>query len=748
MVPIPGDFVVGVYYPWLDYKWGYTTGVPVKNPMTTDVVSFTYPMQTLAIDLLKKGEAPLWNPYILGGTPLLANFQSAPFSPTNFIYFLVDKLSAWSIQIFLQHFLAAVFTYLLLRHWKVSKWGSIFGGTIFAFSGFNLIWSQWNGHTLAASFIPLILLFVDRYLLNGKVLDGVLTSIFFCLLFLSGYPQVALYLAIAIGFLWLIRFKKDKEFIFKSVFLGGFLALGIGLAALQILPGSELLSLSQRELEPHPFEWAFLPFIKLITFLAPDYFGNHATQNYWGPQDYTSNTGFVGVIAFVLGTAGLSFLKKKKEIFYLALLLAASLVFAFPTPVSIFLWKSGFLGFNAASAHRSLVLFNLAVALLGGFGIDNLLSKKLSAWKIFLLPALILLGYTLYTFTPEVYHSLVRGISKDHVALRNLIFPSGVLVLSFLILRAKEYWIIPLFILMCFELFRFGWKFTPFSPRSIVFPKTPILEFLIDQEKPTRVTGSNVTPINMRMPYGLESLEGYDAVYPLRISQFIAAINSGISGTDPVGRYGTVDNVTSPLVDLVNTQYHMVIKRDEKNNPSENGTIPNHYKLPKFKKAFEDKSVAILESNEALPRAFMVYDWVIEQEETKNMDLLLGSKFEYRRQITLEEEPEIKKELSGVFNLYYKKYTENESVLSIETDKEGLLFISDTHYPGWKGYIDGKEVKIYRANFAFRAIGIPSGEHEVRFIYEPESFLLGIKISLLSVLVLGGIIVILERRHV
>ena len=191
MVPITGDFVVGVYYPWLDYKWGYAVGVPVKNPMTTDVVSFTYPMQTLAIDILKEGNAPLWNPYILGGSPLLANFQSAPFSPTNFLYFLTDKLSAWSIQIFLQHFLAALFTFLLLCHWKVSKWGGIFGGIIFAFSGFNLIWSQWNGHTLAASFVPLILLFVDRWLINGKAKDGAISSLLISLLIPNKYVDMS-----------------------------------------------------------------------------------------------------------------------------------------------------------------------------------------------------------------------------------------------------------------------------------------------------------------------------------------------------------------------------------------------------------------------------------------------------------------------------------------------------------------------------------------------------------------------------
>src|SRR3989344_5751058 len=96
-IPLPADFIVGTYYPWLDYKWaGYDAGMPVKNPITTDVVSFIYPMQMYAIDLLKKWIMPLWNPLILTGTPLLANFQSAPFSPTNFLYFLFPKLTAWS----------------------------------------------------------------------------------------------------------------------------------------------------------------------------------------------------------------------------------------------------------------------------------------------------------------------------------------------------------------------------------------------------------------------------------------------------------------------------------------------------------------------------------------------------------------------------------------------------------------------------------------------------------------------------
>ena len=125
-VPIPGDFLVGTYYPWLDMEFeSYPAGVPVKNPIVTDVVSFIYPMRTLSVELLKQNIAPLWNSFILSGTPLLANFQSAPFSPTNIFYFFFSTFDAWSLQIISQPLLAAVFSYLLLRQIGLSKLASI-----------------------------------------------------------------------------------------------------------------------------------------------------------------------------------------------------------------------------------------------------------------------------------------------------------------------------------------------------------------------------------------------------------------------------------------------------------------------------------------------------------------------------------------------------------------------------------------------------------------------------------------------
>lgn len=729
LYPFPGDFVTGVYYPWLDYKWGFPAGVPVKNPILADIPSYIYPMQVLAANLLKKGQLPLWNPHILGGLPLLANFQSAAFSPTLFLYFLFDDINAWSLQVFFQHVLVIAFTYLFIREIGISKLASVFGSVFFAFCGYSLIWSQWNGHTLAVSFIPLLLFFEYRWFRGGGVANLGGGAIAFLLQVVSGYPQSILYTGIVSLVLW-IFVSKGRCFWKRSFAWGAFMLLGFGLSAFQLLPGIELFYHSQWTYETHPFEWAFLPWSKIITFIAPDYFGNHSTGNYWGPQDYTSNTGYVGIVVFVLATSSFfnkAFYKQRMYLFSFTILVL-SLVLSFATPLSIFLWKKGVFGMSAASAHRALVVSNFGFCLCASYAIDYY-RKNLHylSWG-FVSTFALLFGFVL----GSIYLYYHFDDFHFRIALRNLVLPFFIYFIFFvgynLFRRHKSAVLILIFFLGVFELFRFGWKFTSFSKRELIYPDTPVITFLKEQDKPFRMLAVDTMPVNFQMAYGFETIGGYETMRPMFMSKLIAFINSENLKASPASRYGIIDNETSRILDLVNTKYFLVLK--------ENGEIPVKFMGNRFESVFEDRSTAILENKDSLPRAFMVYDWEVVEDGNVLTGLLQQ---DFRDKIYLDKKVYLNlAKFSTRQSVSYLYYDYQRSILDVDTGSAGILFISDSYYPGWKAYVDGVETEIIRANYAFRAIPIEHGRHTVEFVYKPQSFFLGVWVSFLS----AGLIII------
>jgi uncharacterized membrane protein YfhO len=144
----------------------------------------------------------------------------------------------------------------------------------------------------------------------------------------------------------------------------------------------------------------------------------------------------------------------------------------------------------------------------------------------------------------------------------------------------------------------------------------------------------------------------------------------------------------------------------------------------------------------------MVYDWETIKDDKLIIERLLDSDFPINKKVIVEDFVDYEKISEGVYyQLEYNIYEEQKSRIKVNTEKDGLLFVSDAWYPDWKAYLDSTEVKIYRANYAFRAVKIPKGDHLVEFAYEPESFKKGIYVSFTSVLVLLGIYAILKKSN-
>lgn len=77
----------------------------------------------------------------------------------------------------------------------------------------------------------------------------------------------------------------------------------------------------------------------------------------------------------------------------------------------------------------------------------------------------------------------------------------------------------------------------------------------------------------------------------------------------------------------------------------------------------------------------------------------------------------------------------DNDTLEYEANCAGPQFavFSEIYYPkGWNAYVDGKKTDYCNVNYILRGIALPSGNHVVKFIFEPESYKQGTKIMYIA----------------
>ncbi len=105
-------------------------------------------------------EFPLWNPYIMAGTPLLADSQSALLFPPNWSFYFLPLFLGFTVSALLKMLIASMGTYAFSRRLSVSHLSAILSGTTYTFSVFNVFWLN-HPHTNATIFFPVLLLLAD-----------------------------------------------------------------------------------------------------------------------------------------------------------------------------------------------------------------------------------------------------------------------------------------------------------------------------------------------------------------------------------------------------------------------------------------------------------------------------------------------------------------------------------------------------------------------------------------------------------
>ncbi|MEK6817366.1 MAG: hypothetical protein AABX80_01065, partial [Nanoarchaeota archaeon] len=363
-VPFPGDLLIAEYSPWKTYSYlGYNPGSYPNKAQYFDVLRQIYPWKTFSIDSLKNGSFPLWNPYNFSGTPLLANIQSAVFYPFNILYFVLPQIFAWSSLIFLQPFLASLFTFIYARKIGLSRIASFFSATSFGFSSFMTVWLQYNTIGQVILWLPLILLSIEN-LLDKKTKFWSFIFIFSLVASLfAGHIQIFAYIFV-FSFVYSL-FRKIK-FYFLILFL-----LPLGLGAIQLIPSLELINLAARS--SHPYELLINKILiqpwQLIMLFVPDFFGNPATRNYLISDTYVGKVTSIGLVPLIFVL--LTLLRKKNSLTKFFLWITGIvLLFVSLNPITYFLYKIKIPFISDSAPTLSIFVLCFSLSVLSGFGVD------------------------------------------------------------------------------------------------------------------------------------------------------------------------------------------------------------------------------------------------------------------------------------------------------------------------------------------------------------------------------------------
>ena len=326
------------------------------------------------------GRLPLWNPYILGGIPFLADLSNNAFALTNLAYLLFPIPVAMTLLTVFYVCLASVTTYWYAKLLTGSRVAALVSAVAFGFSG-TLIAAVNDINSLQGiALIPLVFFTLERFLRKPGRVSAVWFIGVLCLQFLSSHPQYSFYTWMALLPYFLIFYRSPGKRAWRSLLaiVGIFLAL----VAVQLLP---FLELSANSFRPQGIEFSSqnqLKLIELPRLIMARFYGSWRNGSSWGPgsqlETGMANTeGYMGLFPLALAIyAALKVHSKASRFWMVAALVALLVSLGSQTPILAAL--KALLPFygKLRSPIRMLSVYSFAVAILAGLGTAQLERRK------------------------------------------------------------------------------------------------------------------------------------------------------------------------------------------------------------------------------------------------------------------------------------------------------------------------------------------------------------------------------------
>lgn len=756
LILLPLDLLVSSYRPW-----SASGTILLKNSYMQDSVVQMFPWKHLVFEAIRRGVIPFWNPYQFGGMPFLAGLKPMVFYPLTLLGLLGDA-AGWNLLLVAQLLMSLWFTYLFARSVGLSRGGSVVAGIAFAWSSLMIGVLEFGSEGHAILWLPIMLWACKLYIETKRpwflpILGGsVALSIFAGQLQYTGYL-----LLLVLGFLLFWGYKAHARwstYFFLLVSIG----LGIGLAAVQLGPGIEMFRLSERGLGAagEVFSRGLIPPYKLFRYFSPDFFGHPGSRDL--TIGYIETSGYFGIVPLFFALIALCFGRKNPLVRFFGVVFVGSMLLSLKG-VGEIIGVLRIPAITSGSGDRIAVVTLFSGALLAGFGLDHVISQKnyrqlLVAWAWFLGAFFLAIVFS-YAFAPILdiasRATLIRGVKFSGIIL--VLFGLGIGVLAGLgrYKRMKgSLWLLALVIILTYgDLFRMAYRFLTFSNPKFLYEATPAVQFVKQETRGSLDRVYGLTEPEIATALGVYTSETYNPLYSRRhatlVNTLLGKRHDALNG-NKYTFFGTNNGFLKYALDVLGTKY-LVIEQTRNLSDAYFGT--DQFSA-RFEKVYDDGAVTVHKSRDAYPRFGLYYSARVVGSDAEALDLLERHDLDLTKTVIVEEDVGLPAQagLSGTAGNGTVKLinsTVNTLAFDVTSSQPGLLYLSDSFYPGWHATVDGVETKIYRANYDFRAVRVPAGLSKVIFWYEPTGFRWWIGISAASavaLLVLGFFAKTVDRR--
>jgi len=590
-----------------------------------------------------------------------------------------------------------------------------------------------------------------------------------------------------------LKGKENRALILRkmSMAVAG-MTVAFGLAAVLYIPVNMYSEWSIRGSEGGGIgfgfatQWSFSPG-EMMTFLVPSFYGFGGTT-YWGDMPFTEYPNYMGIIALAL--ALYAFIRNRKGlVFFLIFVSISSLLISFgrhfsPLYSLLYDYLPFFNKFRVPAMILILLQFSVAVA--AGYGLSRLVEdtkqktnkeseeKKPDRKKRYFLygllsAAALLILVTLAASQIETWFQTIQrapeGISVQQLnALNSKRFEMFI----------KDFWVVMLILFGFIAASNFRIHFglsalslglialgltiidlgkvdssimrsislQPASVQDSASVQTELVKWLKQDEEQFRIFPTmylfgekNFTA------HGIESIGGY---HPAKLSIYQSFLEKMPFGTSFVHEYfksndqgGVIPRNASelnrPLIDsYIKILAMLNVKYVISPHPIPETSFLERGRISQTSSSGAGVPIIVYEHTGALPRAWLVNKLKAVSSERAILDYLKSPLFDPANEAVVSLE-QISLEPSAAGNLSFNRLSISEFEISVETTGKMLLVMSEVYYPvGWHAYLDGKKVETLRTNSVLTSVIVPEGKHNLKMVYSPPGFGMGLILTGLS----------------